>query len=68
MEAILNILMGIWDYFAQNILTQPAFLIGFIVLIGYLLLKKPLYECISGFLKATVGLFDLDSRFNWISH
>ena len=47
MEAILNILMGIWDYFAQNILTQPAFLIGFIVLIGYLLLKKPLYECIS---------------------
>ncbi|MEY8585102.1 PTS ascorbate transporter subunit IIC [Ligilactobacillus animalis] len=55
MEAILNILMGIWDYFAQNILTQPAFLIGFIVLIGYLLLKKPLYECISGFLKATVG-------------
>lgn len=55
MEAILDILMGIWDYFAQNILTQPAFLIGFIVLIGYLLLKKPLYECISGFLKATVG-------------
>ena len=50
MEAILDILMGIWDYFAQNILTQPAFLIGFIVLIGYLLLKKPLYECISGFL------------------
>lgn len=46
MEAILDILMGIWDYFAQNILTQPAFLIGFIVLIGYLLLKKPLYECI----------------------
>lgn len=60
MEAILNILMGIWDYFAQNILTQPAFLIGFIVLIGYLLLKKPLYECISGFLKATVGYLILN--------
>lgn len=55
MDAVLNILMAIWTYFAANILTQPAFLIGFIVLIGYLLLKKPLYECISGFLKATVG-------------
>ena len=55
MQTILNFLMGIWDYFAENILMQPAFLIGFIVLIGYLLLKKPLYECISGFLKATVG-------------
>lgn len=55
METILNFLLSAWDYFAQNILTQPAFLIGFIVLIGYLLLKKPFYECIAGFLKATVG-------------
>lgn len=52
---ILDFLMGIWDYFAANILTQPAFLIGFIVLLGYILLKKPLYESIAGFLKATVG-------------
>lgn len=59
MDGILNFLMKIWDYFAQNILMQPAFLIGFIVLIGYLLLKKPLYECIAGFLKATVGYFIL---------
>lgn len=55
MEKFLDILLAIWEYFADNILTQPAFLIGFIVLLGYLLLKKPLYECISGFLKATVG-------------
>ena len=68
MEAILDILMGIWDYFAQNILTQPAFLIGFIVLIGYLLLKKPLYECISGFLKATVGylILTVSSDPSWV--
>lgn len=59
MDGILDFLLKIWDYFAQNILTQPAFLIGFIVLIGYLLLKKPLYECIAGFLKATVGYFIL---------
>nr|MBO1352399.1 PTS ascorbate transporter subunit IIC [Enterococcus sp. DIV0212c] len=52
---MLDFLMGIWDYFAANILTQPAFLIGFIVLLGYVLLKKPLYESIAGFLKATVG-------------
>ncbi|MGM0218125.1 PTS ascorbate transporter subunit IIC [Enterococcus sp. AZ126] len=55
MTQVLNFLMGIWDYFAANILTQPAFLIGFIVLLGYVLLKKPLYESIAGFLKATVG-------------
>nr|WP_204638602.1 PTS ascorbate transporter subunit IIC [Enterococcus ureilyticus] len=52
---MLDFLMGVWDYFAANILTQPAFLIGFIVLLGYVLLKKPLYESIAGFLKATVG-------------
>lgn len=55
MERILEFLLGIWDYFAANILTQPAFLIGFIVLLGYMLLKKPIYESIAGFLKATVG-------------
>lgn len=55
METVLDFLLGIWDYFAANILTQPAFLIGFIVLLGYILLKKPLYESVAGFLKATVG-------------
>lgn len=55
MTPVLDFLMEIWDYFAANILTQPAFLIGFIVLLGYVLLKKPLYESIAGFLKATVG-------------
>lgn len=55
MNQILDFLLGIWDYFAANILTQPAFLIGFIVLLGYMLLRKPLYESIAGFLKATVG-------------
>lgn len=55
MTGVVDFLMGIWDYFAANILTQPAFLIGFIVLLGYVLLKKPLYESIAGFLKATVG-------------
>ncbi|OUZ18386.1 PTS ascorbate transporter subunit IIC [Enterococcus cecorum] len=55
MEKIADILLIIWSYFAKNILTQPAFLIGLIVFVGYVLLKRPLYESISGFLKATVG-------------
>ncbi|MGY3746834.1 PTS ascorbate transporter subunit IIC [Vagococcus salmoninarum] len=56
---MLDVLMTMWEYFAKNILTQPAYLIGFIVLLGYLLLKRPLYECLAGFLKATVGYFIL---------
>jgi PTS system ascorbate-specific IIC component len=59
MEKILDVILVVWNYFAKNILTQPAYFIGFIVLIGYLLLKKPLYECLAGFLKATVGYFIL---------
>lgn len=51
----MEIVLKIWTFFAQNILTQPAFFIGFIVLFGYALLRKPWYECLSGFLKATVG-------------
>lgn len=54
-----DFLMKVWEYFATNILTQPAYLIGFIVLLGYILLKRPLHECIAGFLKATVGYFIL---------
>ncbi|MDE8276776.1 hypothetical protein PT201_03755 [Erysipelothrix rhusiopathiae] len=45
---MLDFAMNVWSFFAQNILTQPAFLIGFIVLIGYILLERPLYESISG--------------------
>ncbi|MCB8599825.1 PTS ascorbate transporter subunit IIC, partial [Blautia sp. DFI.9.9] len=59
MDAVLKFLMAIWTYFAQNILQQPAFMIGLIVLVGYLLEKKKWYEVISGFLKATVGYFIL---------
>ncbi len=51
----MNFIMDIWSFFATNILTQPAYFIGLIVFIGYALLKKPLYEAFSGFIKATVG-------------
>jgi Uncharacterized protein conserved in bacteria len=55
MDNFLSILMKIWDYFATNILTQPAYMIGFIVLLGYILEKKPIYESIAGFMKAVIG-------------
>ena len=52
---MLDILYNIWSYFATNILLQPAFMIGLIVIIGYMLLKKPWYEVLAGAIKAIVG-------------
>lgn len=55
MEQVVNVLNAVWGYFASNILTQPAYFIGFIVLIGYILLRKTWYDALAGFIKATVG-------------
>ncbi len=55
MDGFLNVLQTIWEFFANNILTQPAYFIGLMVVIGYLLLKRPWYEVLSGFVKATAG-------------
>lgn len=51
----MNFLGEFWKFFADNILTKPAYLIGFMVLLGYLLLKRPIYDAFAGFIKATVG-------------
>lgn len=51
----MEFLSSIWEFFVNNILTKPHFLIGLIVFIGYMLLKRPWYESLSGFIKATVG-------------
>lgn len=55
MSVFLDYLNSAWGYFASNILTQPAYFIGLMVLVGYILLNKPWYEALSGFIKATVG-------------
>ncbi|MBU3874936.1 PTS ascorbate transporter subunit IIC [Faecalicatena sp. AGMB00832] len=55
----MEILMKIWEYFATNILQQPAFMIGLIVVIGYVLLRKPWYDVLAGAIKAIVGYFIL---------
>ena len=46
----------IWEYFATNILRQPAYMIGLIVMIGYILLGKKWYDVLAGVIKAVVGI------------
>lgn len=60
----MDFLVSIWGFFQNNILTKPAFFIGFIVLVGYLLLKRPIYDAIAGFIKATVGYLILNVAAN----
>jgi PTS system ascorbate-specific IIC component len=55
MGQVLQVLNSAWGFFARNILTQPAYFIGLIVLVGYILLKKSWYDSLAGFIKATVG-------------
>ncbi len=56
----MNLLLTIGTFFANNILTKPHFFVGLLVFIGYLFLKKPIYEAVGGFIKATVGYMILN--------
>ncbi len=56
----MEFLMPIWEFFQNNILTKPQFFIGFIVFVGYLLLQRPIYEAVAGFIKAVVGYMILN--------
>jgi len=51
----MEFLMSIWEFFVNNFLKTPAYFIGLIVIVGYILLKKSWYEVFAGFIKATVG-------------
>lgn len=51
----MDMLMKAWSYFAVNVLQQPAFMIGLIVMVGYILLRKPWYDVLAGVIKAIVG-------------
>ncbi len=55
----MEILQKFWQFFATEILRQPAYVIGLIVFFGYLLLKKKFYDVIGGTLKAIIGVFIL---------
>lgn len=56
----MSVIISIWAFFQNNILTKPAFFVGLIVFLGYLLLRKPFYEALAGFIKATVGYMILN--------
>ncbi|MBF0700226.1 PTS ascorbate transporter subunit IIC [Streptococcus danieliae] len=56
----MNIIINILNWFSQNILQNPAFFVGLLVLVGYALLKKPGHEVFAGFVKATVGYMILN--------
>ena len=56
----MDFLLSILNWFSQNILQKPAFFVGILVLIGYILLKKPWYDVFAGFVKATVGYMILN--------
>ncbi|MGL4677392.1 MAG: PTS ascorbate transporter subunit IIC [Brevinema sp.] len=56
----MEVLLQIFNFFTNNILTKPEFFIGLIVLVGYILLGKPWYESFGGFIKATVGYMILN--------
>ena len=47
--------MDFVNWFSKTILSNPAWIIGFIVVIGYALLGKKWYEVLAGFIKASVG-------------
>ncbi|MGN1381759.1 MAG: PTS ascorbate transporter subunit IIC [Eubacterium sp.] len=53
--------MVVWEFFVNNILTKPQYMIGLIVLIGYLLLRSPWYDVVSGTIKAIVGYMILST-------
>ncbi|MDQ0222847.1 PTS ascorbate transporter subunit IIC [Streptococcus moroccensis] len=56
----MEILTSILNWFSQNILQNPAFFVGLLVLVGYALLKKPAHDVFAGFVKATVGYMILN--------
>ncbi|CAM2767245.1 PTS ascorbate transporter subunit IIC [Streptococcus agalactiae LMG 14747] len=56
----MDALLAPLNWFSQNILQNPAFFVGLLVLLGYLLLKKPLHDVFAGVIKATVGYLILN--------
>ncbi len=51
----MEILTTMVDWFSTNILQKPYWLLGIIVVIGYIALGKKWYEVLAGFIKASIG-------------
>ena len=52
----MQVLTSIWEFFANNILKNAPHMIGFIVLLGYLLKGEKWYTTLGGTLKAIIGM------------
>ncbi|MBR1821858.1 MAG: PTS ascorbate transporter subunit IIC [Clostridia bacterium] len=53
-------LVKIWEFFTTYILRQAPYMIGFITMIGYILMKKKWYDVLGGTLKAIIGMLILN--------
>lgn len=62
----MSILLGIAQFMSDFFFSQPAFLIGFIALIGLLVQKKPVQTVISGTIKTIVGFLIMSQGVNLI--
>lgn len=57
----MDILMNIWNFFADYILKQAPMMIGFLVLLGSVLLKRKWYDTLASTLKAIIGMLILNA-------
>ena len=54
------VLGPIWEFFTTYILRQAPYMIGFITMLGYILMKKKWYDVLGGTLKAIIGMLILN--------
>lgn len=47
----MEVISSVLNWFSSNILQNPAFFVGLLVLVGYALLKKPAHDVSQGLLK-----------------
>ena len=60
MQAVLNVLTAIWEFFATYILQKAPYMVGFLVLLGYILKREKWYNTLGGTLKAIIGMLILN--------
>ena len=57
---ILDVLNAIWTFFATYVLQKAPYMVGFLVLLGYVLKKEKWYNTLGGTLKAIIGMLILN--------
>ena len=57
----MNVLFGIWSFFATYVLQKAPYMVGFLTLLGYCLMGKKWYDTLAGTLKAIIGMLILNA-------